>query len=136
MPTLMSADVRIDPHNPTLHVIGWRAWTVDETGLWRIKGSSIKEWAEVVPPEGFQVWVLYYNQRLPGLLGLDRKIISGFDYYFMAPGRKGEPIYGFTNNSYDLAHYKGADVKCGRSVDEVTFHEIMEEAQNAVEWEG
>lgn len=124
-------DCRLDSTQPESKVIAWRSWSVVNGEIVRRSGRTIHEWLSV-PKEGFQFWVLYYNRRLPDPLGVDRKIIHDFDYYYMAPGIKDWIYYG-TSKVQDLAAYPGAVVKYGRSVDEVTFVELKDEVESAAE---
>lgn len=129
---VLPADPRLDFAQPDAKVLGWRTWSIWHGEIDRRRGRSIHDWASV-PQDGFQMWVLYYNRRLPDPLGVDRKIIFNFDFYYMAPGLK-DYIYWGTNRLDDLKAYPGAIVKYGRAMDEVTFQQIRDEVEEATEW--
>lgn len=116
-----------------MKVKGLRAWYADGS----VHTAPPGHWA-ALPDDGVLAIVLYFDETTPAGLPL-RRIMSGHDFYFKAPGPGGE-IYGeshsqrITEPTADiLRRYPGASVKYGKWTDDDTMRRVDKEAADSRE---
>lgn len=95
-------------------VVGWRIWYSDGK-VYDSNGTG------EVPRDGVLAVVLYYPKGM-------KRIMTGSDYYFYAPGYGGRPIFGQSSagdsrNEIE-ARYPAAVVLRGKWTDDETMHRL------------
>ena len=106
-------------------VIKWLFWYENGPPF----SSSRHSWSDL-PKVGAQWLVLYFNHRNVSNNKNYREHISGYDFYFAAPGPDGETIYGGNNTSREAIEkkYPGAIIVEGKWTSHGNMERITAEA--------
>lgn len=101
---------------PGTGLVRWKVWYTEGRTF---EGSSGEEFA-ALPDDGFIGMTICYPDGT-------RRVASGDDYYWTAPGDAG-PIYAHGTNNLSpeiiAKRYPGASIKLGRWTDEQTIREV------------
>lgn len=109
-----------------MRVIAWKAWYCGGAAFC----SKEVDWAEL-PDDGMLGYVLAFDKLDPQGRHYTRKN-TGKDWYWMSPGMKEHPIYGYSNDPKEeiLTRYPGASLKRGKWTDELEMYAVLFDMDN------